>query len=201
MPILIKDLLDTADRMHTTSGSLALEGIRPAADSTIAARLRAPGAVSSGSRVESSRRQTRREVHPTDPSSPPTGAVLAAPRPTGKCTPRTSTRLTRWGAVSRPSPTGKHTYQSEPFDPLGSSRPSPTERAPHQRQSFDPVGVLSAGPVTPGSTPHELQSFDPAEVLSPGLDPPGSAPHQSEPSDPLGCCLSAKTHRRDVVWA
>lgn len=45
MPVLIKDLLDTADRMHTTGGSLALEGARPATDSTIAARLRAAGAV------------------------------------------------------------------------------------------------------------------------------------------------------------
>ncbi|MFJ9104715.1 amidase [Streptomyces sp. NPDC102405] len=45
MPVLLKDLVETADRMHTTAGSLALEGLRPARDATVAARLRAAGAV------------------------------------------------------------------------------------------------------------------------------------------------------------
>lgn len=45
MPILLKDLVETGDRMRTTAGSLALEGLRPAADATVAARLRAAGAV------------------------------------------------------------------------------------------------------------------------------------------------------------
>ncbi|MCX4563584.1 amidase [Streptomyces phaeochromogenes] len=45
MPILLKDLVETADRMHTTAGSLALRGLRPAKDATVAARLRAAGAV------------------------------------------------------------------------------------------------------------------------------------------------------------
>ncbi|TDU88839.1 amidase [Kribbella voronezhensis] len=45
LPVLIKDLFDTADRMHTTAGSSALEGARPRVDSTVAARLRAAGAV------------------------------------------------------------------------------------------------------------------------------------------------------------
>ena len=45
MPVLLKDLVETADRMHTTAGSLALEGLRPATDATVAARLRAAGAV------------------------------------------------------------------------------------------------------------------------------------------------------------
>ncbi|SMQ17127.1 amidase [Streptomyces sp. Ag82_O1-12] len=45
MPVLLKDLVETADRMHTTAGSLALEGLRPAADATVAARLRDAGAV------------------------------------------------------------------------------------------------------------------------------------------------------------
>jgi amidase len=45
IPILIKDNIDTADRMLTTAGSLALEGTRPAADAVIVARLRAAGAV------------------------------------------------------------------------------------------------------------------------------------------------------------
>ncbi|MBV1939454.1 amidase [Streptomyces sp. BV286] len=45
MPVLLKDLVETADRMHTTAGSLALRGLRPAADATVAARLRAAGAV------------------------------------------------------------------------------------------------------------------------------------------------------------
>ncbi|MEU4196997.1 amidase [Kribbella sp. NPDC026611] len=45
LPVLVKDLFDTADRMHTTAGSYALEGSRPQSDSTVVARLRAAGAV------------------------------------------------------------------------------------------------------------------------------------------------------------
>ncbi len=45
IPILLKDNIDTADRMQTTAGSLALVGSIPPQDSTVAARLRAAGAV------------------------------------------------------------------------------------------------------------------------------------------------------------
>jgi amidase len=45
IPILIKDNIDTADRMHTTAGSLALVDSRPVEDATVAARLRASGAL------------------------------------------------------------------------------------------------------------------------------------------------------------
>lgn len=45
IPILIKDNLDTADRMTTTAGSLALEGHIAAQDAFIVARLREAGAV------------------------------------------------------------------------------------------------------------------------------------------------------------
>jgi amidase len=45
IPILIKDNIDTHDRMQTTAGSLALVGQAPAQDATVAARLRAAGAV------------------------------------------------------------------------------------------------------------------------------------------------------------
>ena len=45
VPILLKDNIDPADRMTTTAGSLALSGWVPPEDSTIAARLRAAGAV------------------------------------------------------------------------------------------------------------------------------------------------------------
>jgi amidase len=45
LPILVKDNVDTADRMMTTAGSRALEGNRPAVDSFVAARLREAGAV------------------------------------------------------------------------------------------------------------------------------------------------------------
>jgi len=40
IPILIKDNIDTADRMMTTAGSLALVGSRPTKDSFVAKRLR-----------------------------------------------------------------------------------------------------------------------------------------------------------------
>jgi amidase len=45
VPMLIKDNIDTADKMMTTAGSLALVGAKPAMDSTVAQRLRAAGIV------------------------------------------------------------------------------------------------------------------------------------------------------------
>ena len=45
IPVLIKDNIDTADRMTTTAGSLALAGSIPLQDSFVAAKLRAAGAV------------------------------------------------------------------------------------------------------------------------------------------------------------
>jgi amidase len=45
IPVLIKDNIDTADRMTTTAGSLALSGSIPLKDSFVAQRLRAAGAV------------------------------------------------------------------------------------------------------------------------------------------------------------
>jgi amidase len=45
VPVLIKDNIDTADRMMTTAGSLALVGSKPPKDSFLAHRLRAAGAV------------------------------------------------------------------------------------------------------------------------------------------------------------
>lgn len=45
IPILLKDNLDIAGPMHTTAGSLALMGSRPARDATVVARLKQAGAV------------------------------------------------------------------------------------------------------------------------------------------------------------
>jgi amidase len=45
VPVLIKDNIDTADKMMTTAGSLALVGSKPAQDSSVVQRLRAAGAV------------------------------------------------------------------------------------------------------------------------------------------------------------
>jgi amidase len=45
IPVLLKDNIDTADRMTTTAGSLALEGSIPPRDSHVAERLRAAGAI------------------------------------------------------------------------------------------------------------------------------------------------------------
>lgn len=45
IPILVKDNIATADRMMTTAGSLALEGVKPPRDAIVATRLRATGAV------------------------------------------------------------------------------------------------------------------------------------------------------------
>src|SRR5690349_11455378 len=45
IPILIKDNIDTHDRMMTTAGSLALEGAKPLQDASVARKLRDAGAV------------------------------------------------------------------------------------------------------------------------------------------------------------
>jgi len=48
IPILLKDNIDTADKMQTAAGSLALVGMPAQQDSTVAAKLRAGGAVIMG---------------------------------------------------------------------------------------------------------------------------------------------------------
>ena len=45
IPVLLKDNIDTHDAMTTSAGSLALEGSKAPQDSTVAARLRAAGAI------------------------------------------------------------------------------------------------------------------------------------------------------------
>ena len=45
IPVLVKDNIDTADRMHTTAGSEALAGDRPTRDAFVVERLRAAGAI------------------------------------------------------------------------------------------------------------------------------------------------------------
>jgi len=45
IPVLIKDNIDTSDRMMTTAGSLALVGSKPAKDSMVAQKLREAGAI------------------------------------------------------------------------------------------------------------------------------------------------------------
>ena len=45
VPVVIKDNIDTADKMETTAGSFALAGSKPARDAHVADRLRAAGAV------------------------------------------------------------------------------------------------------------------------------------------------------------
>jgi len=45
IPVMLKDNIDTADKMMTTAGSLALEGSRPKRDAPLVSKLRAAGAV------------------------------------------------------------------------------------------------------------------------------------------------------------
>jgi amidase len=45
IPILVKDNIDTGDRMHTTAGSLAMKKVRARSDAFIVSQLRAAGAV------------------------------------------------------------------------------------------------------------------------------------------------------------
>ena len=45
IPVLVKDNIDSADRMTTTAGSLALEGSHPTRDAAVVERLRGAGAI------------------------------------------------------------------------------------------------------------------------------------------------------------
>ena len=45
IPVLVKDNIDTADRMQTTAGSLALVGAKPPKDAFVVRKLREAGAV------------------------------------------------------------------------------------------------------------------------------------------------------------
>lgn len=45
IPVLLKDNIATGDRMHTTAGSLALDGVRAVRDAAIVEQLRAAGAL------------------------------------------------------------------------------------------------------------------------------------------------------------
>ncbi|MCX6032874.1 MAG: amidase, partial [Chloroflexi bacterium] len=82
IPVLLKDNIDTADKMMTTAGSLALAGSIAAQDSTVAAKLRAAGAIILGkvncdefgmgsSTERSAFKKTR---NPWDPSRVPGGS-------------------------------------------------------------------------------------------------------------------------------
>ena len=64
IPVLIKDNIDTADRMHTTAGSLALAENIAARDAFVAERLRAAGAVIIG-KTNLSEWANFRSTHPT----------------------------------------------------------------------------------------------------------------------------------------
>ncbi len=75
IPVLIKDNIDTADRMATTAGSLALEGSIAARDAFIVERLRAAGAVILG-KTNLSEWANFRSTHSTSGWSGRGGLVL-----------------------------------------------------------------------------------------------------------------------------
>jgi len=70
--VLIKDNIDTGDRMQTTAGSFALAGAPAPRDSTVAANLRAGGAVILG-------KTTCRNGRTSAPSPPSADGPGAAP--------------------------------------------------------------------------------------------------------------------------
>ena len=75
IPVLIKDNIDTADRMSTSAGSLALEGSIAARDAFIVERLRAAGAVILG-KTNLSEWANFRSTHSTSGWSGRGGLVL-----------------------------------------------------------------------------------------------------------------------------
>ena len=111
-PVLVKDNLDTADRMTTTAGSLALAGSIPARDSFVVRRLRESGAVIRA-RPTSANGRTSAPTSRRADGAP--GAVSAATP-----TPSTATPAARARARGRRSPP-----TSVPWPPA----PRPTARS------------------------------------------------------------------------
>jgi amidase len=64
IPILLKANIDTADRMQTSAGSLALVGTAPSKDSSVAANLRRAGQSSSGRRTSASGQTSAASTRP-----------------------------------------------------------------------------------------------------------------------------------------
>lgn len=90
IPVLIKDNIDTADRMMTTAGSLALVGHHAASDSFVAQKLRGGRAVILGKTILSEWANFR-GVHSTSGWSECGGITL----PSGQC--GCSKRKNGWG--------------------------------------------------------------------------------------------------------
>jgi amidase len=98
IPILLKDNIDTGDRMHTTAGSLALAGAPALADSAVAARLRAAGVVLLGKTNLSEWANIRSTAPPA--AGAPWAAWCAIPMPsTATRAARARARRWRWRPV------------------------------------------------------------------------------------------------------
>src|SRR5262249_26440598 len=117
IPVLVKDNLDTADRMATTAGSLALVGARPPDDAFVVRRLRQAGAGLLGQTKPNARAHIRRT------NSPAAGAAAAA-------RPRTPTP---WIAT-RAAPAPGRPWPSPPTCAPWPSAPRPTARSSAPRQ-------------------------------------------------------------------
>jgi Amidase len=126
IPILLKDNIDTADKMQTAAGSFALVGTPALRDSTIAANLRAGGAVISRSGLTSalsspSAAGPAAAVRPTIPTA--LTAIPAAPAPA---------QAPPCPQISHPSPLAPKPMaaSSAPLTPTESSASSPPLASP-----------------------------------------------------------------------
>jgi hypothetical protein len=117
IPVLVKDNVDTADRMHTTAGSEALAGERPMRDAFIVERLRAAGAIVLG-KTNLSEWANFRSTHSSS------GWSRAAGR---RAIPMRSTARPRARAPARESPPRRTTA---PWP----SAPRPMAPSPHHRR-------------------------------------------------------------------
>ena len=124
-PVLIKDNIDTADRMKTTAGSLALVGAKPAARrvrraSACARRARSSSARRTSASGRTSARRTRRAA----------GAGAAARRRT-----RTSSTAIRAARAPARAPPSRRTSARSP------SAPRRTARSCARRRTNGLVGI------------------------------------------------------------
>lgn len=128
IPVLLKDNIDTADRMTTTAGSLALEGSIPPRDSHIAERLRAAGAIllakanlSEWANIRSNHSSSGWSGRGDSAGTRTCSTAIPAARARGRrrrCLPTSG----RWR--SAPRPTGRSSAQRRPTAWSGSSRRS-----------------------------------------------------------------------------
>ena len=167
IPVLIKDNIDTADRMQTTAGSLALVGSEAARDAFVAARLREAGAVILG-KTNLSEWANFRSTHSSSGWSGRGGQCrnpYALDRtPSGSSSGSGAAVAANFAAApSAPRPTARSSRPPPPAASSASSRPSAWSAGPASSRSRTPRTPPARWPA-PWPTPRSCSAPWPAST-------------------------------------